>query len=77
MAGVGVCADGVENSYKEAIVTKACTRIVATHARVKILITTQGHESEYQNKQVDEDNGENAKIRGTQLSATATREKIG
>ena len=77
MAREGVCADGVEKSYKEAIVTKACTRIVATHARVKILITTQGNESECQYKQVDEDDGENAKIRGTQLSATATGEKIG
>jgi hypothetical protein len=77
MAGVGVSADGVENSYEEAIVTKACTRIVATQARVKIHITTQGHKSKRQHKQVDEDDGKNAQIRGTQLSATATKEKIG
>ncbi len=72
-----MCADGVKNSYEEAIVTKACTRIVATQARVKIHITTQGHESKCQYKQVDEDDGENAKISGTQLSATATKEKMG
>ena len=69
MAGVGVCADRVKYGYEEAVVTKARAGIVSTQARIEVQITTNRNESKGQNKDVDGDDGVNAKIRCAQLRA--------